>query len=94
VSDYVDDLEVEIMPDLDLLLLSWTQMVAIEMIAPDEEAQAAKTDLAAKLSTDFGVTDLLLKERTYTHYVVSFREKNRERTMEFENEEVESIYNL
>ncbi|KEO84078.1 hypothetical protein [Tumebacillus flagellatus] len=94
MSDIVDDFEVEMMPDLDLLLLSWTQMVAIEMIAPDEESQAAKTDLAAKLQTDFGVTDLLLKERTYTHYVVSFREKNREREMEFENEEVESIYNL
>lgn len=94
MSEYLDEFDDEIMPDLDLLLLSWTQMVAIEMIAPDEESQAAKTDLAAKLQTDFGVTDLLLKERTYTHYVVSYREKNKEKTMEFENDEVESIYNL
>lgn len=85
---------VEISPDAELLLLSWTQMVAIELIAPEEEALAAKADLAATLQSHFSITDIQLKERTFAHYEVSFREHNKERVIRFEIDEVESIYDL
>jgi hypothetical protein len=80
--------------DVELLLLSWTQMMAIELIAPDEDSQAAKADLAATLQSRFCITDIVLKERTISHYVVSYREHNKEKTIRFENDDVESIYDL
>jgi hypothetical protein len=86
--------EVVQLPDIELLLLSWTQMAAIEMIVADEEAMAAKTDLSAILMTDFGVTDIALIERTYEHYKVSYRQNGEEKTVQFDTEEVESIYDL
>ncbi|MGZ4107497.1 MAG: hypothetical protein ACXVP5_03765 [Tumebacillaceae bacterium] len=87
-------LEAEMRPDVELLLLSWTQMVAVELIVEDEEALAAKAELASMLMSDFGVTDLKLKERTYEFYEVSYREKDEEKTIQFETREVESIYDL
>jgi hypothetical protein len=87
-------LEAEMRPDVELLLLSWTQMAAVEMIVADEEALAAKADLASMLMTDFGVTDLKVKERTYEFYEVSYREKDEEKVIQFETKEVESIYDL
>jgi hypothetical protein len=87
-------LEAEMRPDVELLLLSWTQMVAVELIVEDEEALAAKAELASMLMSDFGVTDLKLKERTYEFYEVSYREKDEEKSIQFETREVESIYDL
>jgi hypothetical protein len=87
-------LEAEMRPDVELLLLSWTQMVAVEMIVEDEEAMSAKSELASMLMTDFGVTDLKVKERTYETYEVSYRERDEEKVIYFETKEVESIYDL
>ncbi|ARU60410.1 hypothetical protein CBW65_04510 [Tumebacillus avium] len=87
-------LEVEPINDIDLLLLSWAQMEAIELIVADEEAAEAKTDLVALLMTDYGVTDIRLIERTYEYYEVGYRQGGEELTMRFETVEVESIYDL
>lgn len=87
-------LEAEMRPDVELLLLSWTQMVAVEMIVEDEEAMSAKSELASMLMTDFGVTDLKVKERTYETYEVSYRERGEEKVIYFDTNEVESIYDL
>lgn len=87
-------LEAEMRPDIELLLLSWTQMVAVELIVADEEALAAKADLAAMLMTDFDVTDLRLLQCTYDFYEVGYREHGEEKTIQFEKDEIESIYDL
>jgi hypothetical protein len=87
-------LDQETVSDVDLLLLSWTQMVAVEMIAPDEEASAAKSDIAALLLTNYDITDLVMKQRTYEHYVIAYRENGTEKTMQIPIDEVESIYDL
>ncbi|WP_132944144.1 hypothetical protein [Tumebacillus sp. BK434] len=87
-------LEVEPVNDIDLLLLSWAQMEAIELIVADEEAAEAKTDLVALLMTDYGVTDIRLVERTYEYYEVGYRQGGEEHTTRFETVEVESIYDL
>ncbi|ASS73954.1 hypothetical protein CIG75_02460 [Tumebacillus algifaecis] len=87
-------LEEEPIDDIDLLLLSWAQMAAIEMIVADEEAMEAKTDLVALLMTDYDVTDITLIERTYEHYEISFRQGGEVKTVRFDTSEVESIYDL
>jgi len=80
--------------DVELLLLSWTQMMAVEMIMADEEALAAKADLAAILITNYGITDLNVKQRTYEYYDVAYRENGTEKVIRFATDEVESIYDL
>jgi hypothetical protein len=94
VPEIKDLREIEDPADVDLLLLSWTQMMAVEMIMPDEEAAAAKADLAAILSTQFGITDIRIKERTVEVYEISYRERDKEKAIVFDTEEVESIYDL
>lgn len=88
------DLEEEPLHDVDLLLLSWTQMAAIEVIVADEEAMEAKTDLTALLMTDYGVTDIALVERTYEHYEVSYVQGGEVKVVRFETSEVESIFEM
>ncbi|HEU4965336.1 MAG TPA: hypothetical protein VFV52_16030 [Bacilli bacterium] len=92
-NETVRETDLDSMTDYELLLLSWAQMVAIEMIAPDEEAEAAKSDLVATLM-EFGITDVKLKQRDLTHYEISYRQSNEEKSIRFENDEVESIYDL
>jgi len=97
VSDHENldlDLEAEPIDDLELLLLSWAQLTAVELVMADEETLAAKSDLIATLSTRFSVTDIHLVERTVAHYVIGFREHNKEKTLQFDSDEVESIYDL
>lgn len=94
MSDSPELLDPEMRPDVELLLLSWTQMIAVEMIVADEEALAAKADLAAMLMTDFDVTDLKLVQRTYDAYEISYRQRGEEKTIRFDTDEVETIYDL
>jgi hypothetical protein len=94
LSEHHEGPEIKDLPDVDLLLLSWTQMMAVEMIMPDEEAAAAKADLAAILDAQFGITDIRLKERTFEAYEVTYRERDKEKSITFDIDEVESIYDL
>lgn len=89
-----EELHDDMITDVELLLLSWAQMMAVEMIVADEETLAAKADITATLHTNFGITDIKLKQRTVEHYVISYRDKKEEKTIQFETDEVESIYDL
>ena len=89
-----EELHDDMISDIELLLLSWAQMMAVEMIVADEETLAAKADITATLQTNFGITDIKLKQRDMEHYVISYRDKKEEKTISFDTDEVESIYDL
>jgi hypothetical protein len=93
-KEHAETIELESLSDLEHLLLSWAQMVAVELIVEDEEAQAAKMELATLLMERFGVTDIKLKQRDMTHYEIGYKQNGEEKSIRFENDEVESIYDL
>lgn len=94
MSEHVQEEFLETISDLELLLLSWTQMVAVEMIVADEESQAAKSELASQLLDQFGVTDIRLIQRDLQHYSVAYTQNGETKSIRFETDEVESIYDL
>ena len=89
-----EELHDDMISDIELLLLSWAQMMAVEMIVADEETLAAKADITATLQTNFCITEIKLKQRDNEHYVISYSDKKEAKTISFDTDEVESIYDL
>jgi hypothetical protein len=94
LSQHIEELNTDSIGDIELLLLSWAQLTAVELIVDDEETRAGKMEIVERLHSAYGVTDIVLKNRTFEHYVITYRERNKEREVKFAIDEVESIYDL
>ncbi|UOF91932.1 hypothetical protein LSG31_06745 [Fodinisporobacter ferrooxydans] len=82
------------MEDFELLLMSWTQLTALEMIDPHDEHVKEKQTIEEALLADFDITSPKLINRTLTVYKVSYSQKEEIHEISFGAEEVESIYDL
>lgn len=82
------------MEDFELLLLSWTQLTALEMIDPNDKHVGGKKDLEEALLADFDITSLTLISRTFDTYTIAFEKKGEQQEIIFEANDVESIYDI
>lgn len=80
--------------DMELLILSWTQVEAMLLLGSDPDFEEAQADLLDKLSTGYDVKDLQIVARTYDEYTVSYVKGKETLLITFPSEEVDSIYDL
>jgi hypothetical protein len=82
------------MEDFEILLLSWTQLTAMELIDPDARFQRDKKQIEETLLADFDVSNPKLISRSFDTYKVSYQRKGETKEITFEAEDVESIYDV
>jgi hypothetical protein len=82
------------MEDFEILLLSWTQLTAMELIDPDARFQRDKKQIEETLLADFDVSNPKLISRSFDTYKVSYQRKGEPKEITFEAEDVESIYDV
>ncbi|WP_018131486.1 hypothetical protein [Effusibacillus pohliae] len=82
------------MEDHELLLLSWTQLIAIQLIMGEDAQSSSLRLLEEKLRNEYNVTEIQLVGRTYDEYAVAFRKDGENQMIRFDVDEVESIYDL
>lgn len=83
------------MNDIEILLLSWTQLVAMEWINPqEEEFIEGRRQLEEQLARDYQIRHLQVVGRTYEEYAVAYEQEGVNKMIRFSADEVESIYNL
>jgi hypothetical protein len=82
------------MEDFELLLLSWTQLTAVQMVLGDNHDTESLRLIEDKLEDEHGVTDIQLVGRTYDEYTIAFSNKGENQLIRFDADEVESIYDI
>lgn len=83
-----------IVNDYELLLFSWAQMYALELVLPSLEYKEQKEKLAEKLQNDHGITEIELAMRTLEEYAISYTQQNENHLVSFDADEIESIYDV
>lgn len=82
------------MDDHEILLLSWTQLTAMEMIDPSERHKQDKYQIEEALLADFDITNPQLISRSFDTYKVSYERRGETDEVTFETDDVESIYDI
>ncbi|BCJ87294.1 hypothetical protein [Effusibacillus dendaii] len=82
------------MMDFELLLLSWTQLTALQMILGDTSETASLRTIEEKLRDSFEISNIQLVGRTLDEYAVAFTKGQEKQIIRFDTEEVESIYDV
>lgn len=82
------------MEDLELLLLSWTQLTAVQLVMGEEHDTESLRLIESKLAAEFKVTDVQLVGRTYEEYAIAYQQKGDNHIIRFDADEVESIYDI
>jgi hypothetical protein len=82
------------MDDHEILLLSWTQLTAMEMLDPDERHKQDKIQIEETLLADFDITNPQLVSRSFGTYKVLYNRKGETEEISFDTEDVESIYDI
>lgn len=82
------------MEDYELLLLSWTQLVAIRLVMGEDAESGSLRVIEDKLRDGFNITHPQLVGRTYDEYAVAFTMNGENQMIRFDADEVESIYDI
>jgi hypothetical protein len=82
------------MRDFEHLLLSWTQLTAIQLVMGENAESSSLRMLEEKLYDDFQINEIRLVGRTLEEYAVAFRKNGENQMIRFDAEDVESIYDV
>lgn len=82
------------MEDLELLLLSWTQLTAVQLVMGDEHGTESLRLIENKLADEHKVTEISLVGRTYDEYAIAYQKNGENLMIRFDSDDVESIYDI
>jgi hypothetical protein len=82
------------MQDFEHLLLSWTQLNAIQLIMGEGAEASSLRIIEQKLEEEYNITDVRLVGRTLDEYAVAYSKEGQNEMIRFDAEEVESIYDI
>lgn len=82
------------MNDYEILLLSWAQLTALQLVMGDEHDIESLRLIENKLEAEYDITEINLVGRTYETYTISFQKDGEVQLIRFDADEVDSIYDL
>ncbi|MDB5085085.1 MAG: hypothetical protein JWN30_1971 [Bacilli bacterium] len=82
------------MEDHELLLLTWAQLYALELVMPTVEYREQKREIERRLIDQYQISAIQLVGRTVDDYAVGYIQNGDNHIVRFDTDDVESIYEL